>query len=78
MIKMTGCWLLGIKGRGYKLRCSGKEDGVGGVGVMVKEEHCEKAVEVRRVCDRMMTVVVFEENVLRLICGYSPQSGRFL
>ena len=27
----------------------------------------------------MMTLdVVFEENVLRLICGYAPQSGRSL
>ena len=25
-----------------------------------------------------MTVVVFEEDVLRLICGYAPQSGRSL
>ena len=29
--------------------------------------------------DRVMTVVVvFEEDVLRLICGYVPQSGRSL
>ena len=26
----------------------------------------------------MMTVVVYEEDVLRLICGYAPQSGRRL
>ena len=31
-------------------------------------------VEVRRVSDRVMTVVaVFEEDVLRLICGYAHQ-----
>ena len=43
---------------------------------MVKEELWEKVIEVRRVSDRMMTfVVVFEEDVLRLICGYVPQSG---
>ena len=46
------------------------------MGVMVKEELCEKLVEVRRVSDRMMTLVVFEEDVLRLICGYAPQGGR--
>ena len=29
------------------------------------------------VSDRVTTVVVvFEEDVLRLICGYAPQSGR--
>ena len=44
---------------------------------MVKEELCEKVIEVRRVIDRVMTVViVFEEDVLRLICGYAPQSGK--
>ena len=42
------------------------------MGVMVKEELCEKLLEVRSV----MSVVVFEEDVLRLICGHTPQSGR--
>ena len=47
------------------------------MAVMVKEELCEKVVEVRMVSDRVMNVVVvFEEDVLRLICGYAPQSGR--
>ena len=45
---------------------------------MVKVELCEKMVEVTRVGDRVMTVVVFEEDVLRLICGYAAQSGRRL
>ena len=34
--------MLGMKGRRYKLWWSGKGDGVGGDGVMVKEEMCEK------------------------------------
>ena len=55
---------------------SGKRDGVGGVGVMVQEELCEKVLEVRMVIGRVMTVVVFEEDVMRLICGYAAQSGR--
>ena len=46
------------------------------MGVMVKEELCEKVVEVRRISDRLMNVVVFEEDVLRLICGYALQRGR--
>ena len=46
---------------------------------MVKEELCKKVVEVRRVSDRVMTVaVVFEEDVLRLICWHALQSGRSL
>ena len=36
-------------------------------------------VEIRRASGRMMTlVVVFEEDVLRLSCGYAPQGGRCL
>ena len=48
--------MLGVKGRRYKLWWSGKGDGVGGVGVMVKTGLCEKVVEVRRVSDRVMTL----------------------
>ena len=66
-----------MKGRRYRLWWSGERDGICCFGVMVKEELCEKVVEVRRVCDRVMTVV-FEEDVLRLICGYAPHSGRSL
>ena len=64
-----GARMLGMKGRKYKLWWYGKGDGVGYVGVMVKEKKCETVVEVRRVSDRVMTVVVVEEDVLRLICG---------
>ena len=42
--------MLGIKGRRYKLWWSGK-GGVGGVGGIVKEEQCEKVVEVKRLND---------------------------
>ena len=68
--------MLGMKGRRYKLWWSGKGDRVDCVGVMVKEELCEKVVEVRRVSGRVMTAVVFEEDMLRLICWHAPQSGR--
>ena len=44
---------------------------------MVKEELCEKVLKVRRVSDRVMAVVlVFKEDVLRIICGYALQSGK--
>ena len=43
---------------------------------MVKEGLFEKLVEVRRVGDRVMAVVlVFEEYVVKLICLYARQSG---
>ena len=31
-------------------------------------------LEVRKASDRVMTVVVFEDDVLRLICGYAAKS----
>ena len=70
--------MLVMNGRRYKLWWSGKGDGVGGVGVMVKEELCDEVVEVRGVSDGVMALVVFEEDVLRLIFGYAPHSGRSL
>ena len=71
-----GVSMLGMKGRRYKLWWSGKGDGVGGAGVIVKEELCEKVVEVKRVSDRVMTHIVYDDHVLRLICEYAPQSVR--
>ena len=56
--RRQGAGMQVMKGRIYKLWGFGIGDGVGGVEVMVKEELCEKVVEVRRVCDRLMTVVV--------------------
>ena len=71
--------MLWMEGRRCKLWWCGKGDGVGHVEVMVKEELCGKVVEVRRVSDRVMTVVVsFDYDLLRLICEYAPQSGRRL
>ena len=44
----------------------------------MKEELCEMVVEVRMVRDKVICVVVSDEDVLRLICGYAPPSGRSL
>ena len=65
-----------VKCRRYKLWWSGNSNGKGGVGVLVKKL-CEKVMEVRRKSDRVMTVVMaLEEEVVRIICVYGPQSGR--
>ena len=76
--RRQGARMLGMKERRYKLWWSGKGGGVGGVGPMMKEEQCGKVVEVRRVSERVMTLVVYEEEVLRQVCGHAPQSGRSL
>ena len=45
----------------------------------MKDELCEKVVDVGRVSDRVMAVVlVSQQGVLRLICRYVLQSGRSL
>ena len=47
------------------------------MGILVKKELCEKVVEVRRRCNRVMAIgLVFEEEVVRVICAYAPQSGK--
>ena len=51
--------MLGMKGGRYNLWWSGKVIAVGGVGIMVKEELCEKELEVRRVSDGVMTADVY-------------------
>ena len=57
--------MLGMDGRRYKLLLSGKGDGVGSVGVMVKKELCEKVLTIKSLSDRVMAVVlVFQKDVL--------------
>ena len=59
-----GALFMGVKGRRYKLWWSGNSDGTGGVGVLVKEELCEKVVEVQRKSNRVMTL---EEEVVKIV-----------
>ena len=62
---------VGDKGKEILVVLSEKAVEADGVDVMVMQ-----LVGVRMVNDGMTTVVlVFEEDVLRLICGYAPQSG---
>ena len=70
-----GVQFMGAKGRRYKFWWSGNSDGMGGLAVLVKEELCEKVVEVQRKSDRVMTVVMtLEEEVVR--CVYGLHRGR--
>ena len=43
----------------------------------MKEELCEKVVEVRRKSDRVIAMVlIFKEEVITVICAYAAQVGR--
>ena len=63
--------------RRYKLWWSGNRSGIRGVGILVKEELCEKVVDVRRKSDRVMVVVLaFGKQVIRVISAYGLQAER--
>ena len=63
-----GTRFFGVKRTRYKLWWCGNDDKIGGVAILVKEKLCEKVVEVRRGCDRVMAIgLVFKEEVVRLI-----------
>ena len=66
---------MGVKGRRYKLWWSENSDSMGGVGVLVEEELCEKDVEVQRKSNRVMTVVMAleEEVTVQIICVWSTK-----
>ena len=65
---------IGLQGRRFKLWWSVNQDGYCRAGVVVKEELCDKVVEVRRVNDRVMYFAVVFEDVVGVVCAYAPQS----
>ncbi|ESO01769.1 hypothetical protein HELRODRAFT_160929 [Helobdella robusta] len=74
--KGEGTRFVGAKGGRYKLWWKG-DDGMGGVGVMVREELVEKVLEVRRRSNGVIVVVmVFGKVIVRVISGYAPQQSR--
>ena len=62
-----GARLLGLHGRSYKWLWSGNQEGHGGEGVMVKKELYDKVVKVRRVNDRVMSLAIIFEEVMRVV-----------
>ena len=61
---------------GIRFRMWWFENLAGSMRVIVKEQLYKKVVKVSMVCDRVMVVVlIFEDEVLRLICGYAPHRG---
>jgi hypothetical protein len=61
----------------YKFFWQGGEEGMAGVGVLVKMSWVEKVVEVRRVSERIMLVkLILGRKVLNVVTAYAPQVGR--
>ena len=57
--------------------CSGNNDGIGGRGILVKEELYKKVVVVQRKSSRMMTMVLdFEEEVVSMLHRLEDYSAK--
>ena len=64
-----GSKFVGSLDRRFKLWWSGNEDKIGGVGILVREDLCMNVVEINRISDRVMVVVViFGKKVVRIVC----------
>ena len=75
--KGMGSKFVRSSGKRFKLWWSGNEDKIGGVGVLVREDLCMNVVEINRISDRVMVVVIiFGKKVVRIVCAYAPQCGR--
>ena len=63
-----------MNGSRYKLWWCANNDGIRGVGILVKENIWVKVVEVRGKSDRVMAIVlVFEKEVIRVIYAYASR-----
>ena len=62
---------VGSSGKRFELWWSGNEDKIGGVGILVTEDLCINVVEINRISDRVMVVVIiFGKKVVRIVCVY--------
>ena len=72
-----GSKFVGSSDRRFKLWRSGNEDKIGGVGILVRKDLCMNVVEINKISDRVMVVVIiFGKKVVRIVCVYAPQYGR--
>jgi len=61
---------------GYKLWYSGFNKATNRVGILVKKDFLERAVEVRRKSDRIMSVkLVVDSDIFNIFSIYAPQIG---
>ena len=73
-MEMMWARLIGLQGRMHILWWSGNQERYGRVGVLVAEELCDKVDDVRRINDRVMSLAMVFEEVVRVVCTYVPQS----
>lgn len=74
--KGGGARFVGAMGVRYKFLWSGG-DGAAGVGVLIKEELSGNVIDIKRISDRILVVVmVHGKQLICVISGYAPQVGR--
>ena len=65
--------LLGLQVMRYNLWCSGCQEEYGRVGVVVNDALCDRVLEVWRTNDRVLSLAIVFEEVVRMECAYVPQ-----
>ena len=55
----------------YEWWWSGNQEGYGGAGELAKERLRDKVIEVKRTNDRVMSLAIVFEEVLRVVCAYA-------
>ena len=49
---------------------------MGGVGTLVREDLCMNVVEINRISDRVMVmIIIFGKKIVRIVCAHAPQCG---
>ena len=70
------CRFIGEGEARYKVFWIGNKEGVEGVGIAVAEKWVDKVIEVVRVYDRlMMVVMVVGKEICKFISAYAPHAG---
>lgn len=64
------------RGEHYKFFCQGCADGNGGVGVLVAEKWVHQMMNINRVNERILVVLLVRKRVVLVISAYAPQVGR--
>jgi hypothetical protein len=75
--KGEGARTIGPDQARYKFFWKGRQEGLGGVGILIAEEMADEVIEVKRLSDRVMYVrMSMKRGILRIVSAYAPQSGR--
>ena len=63
--------------QGYMLIWKGNSEGKAGVGVLVASDLADRIIRVERLSDRVIAVdLVIDEQIVKMVSCYAPQTGR--